>query len=231
VDPVIHQQKPLRLVGRSYLAFVLTPEGTLSEWLAELDVRLARTPGLLSGRAVVLDLSTFTPAKDAIEQLVASLEHRGVGVMGFEGVEASALGSELPPLLSGQRYAPLQTTKAPSKRVRPQKLSPSLVLEQPVRSGQSIRFPEGDLIVLGSVGSGAEVLAGGSVHVYGALRGRAMAGSTGNQSARIFCQKLEAELLSIDGYYLSADDLDAQLRGRPVQARLDGATIMIRALN
>ena len=227
----MHQQKQLRLLGRSYLAFVLTPEGSISEWLAELDVCLARTPGLLSGRAVVVDLSAVALANDAIEQLIACLEDRGIGVMGFEGVQASTLGSELPPLLSGQRYAPLRTTKTPSKRARIQKLSPSLVLEEPVRSGQSIRFPEGDLIVLGSVGSGAEVLAGGSVHVYGTLRGRAMAGSTGNQSARIFCQRLEAELLSIDGYYLSADDLDAQLLGRSVQARLDGATIMVRALN
>jgi septum site-determining protein MinC len=106
-----------------------------------------------------------------------------------------------------------------------------LVLESPVRSGQSVCFQEGDLTVLGSVGSGAEVLAGGSIHVYGTLRGRAMAGSGGNSQARIFCQKLEAEMLSIDGYYRTADDIDEQLRSRPVQAWLDGNTIMITALN
>ena len=78
------------------------------------------------------------------------------------------------------------------------------------------------MTVLGSVGSGAEIVAGGSIHVYGTLRGRAMAGASGNPRARIFCNKLEAELLAIDGYYTTADDIDQGLRGRPVQAWLDG---------
>jgi septum site-determining protein MinC len=112
-----------------------------------------------------------------------------------------------------------------------QKPPTSLVLDSPVRSGQAVRFPEGDLTVLGSVASGAEVVAGGSIHVYGTLRGRAIAGSWGNQRARIFCQRLEAELLAIDGYYRSADEIDEQLRSRPVQVWLDDDTIIITALN
>ncbi len=68
---------------------------------------------------------------------------------------------------------------------------PSLLLETPIRSGQSIVFAEGDVTVLGSVGSGAEIVAGGSIHIYGTLRGRAMAGINGNSAARIFCQKIE----------------------------------------
>jgi septum site-determining protein MinC len=74
------------------------------------------------------------------------------------------------------------------------------VFEHPIRSGQSIIFPHGDVTILGSVASGAEVVAGGSIHVYGALRGRALAGSTGDMRARIFCSRNEAELMSIDGY-------------------------------
>src|SRR6476620_9020344 len=73
-------------------------------------------------------------------------------------------------------------------------------MEEPVRSGQSVIFPHGDVTVVGQVASGAEVVAGGSIHVYGALRGRALAGSMGNPRARIFCRKNEAELLAIDGY-------------------------------
>ena len=76
-----------------------------------------------------------------------------------------------------------------------------------MRSGQSVIFPEGDVTVLGSVGSGAEIVAGGSIHIYGTLRGRAIAGATGNARARIFCRKLEAELLAIDGLYKTADDM------------------------
>ena len=118
----------------------------------------------------------------------------------------------------------------PEAPVAKQQIS-SLVLQDPVRSGQSVVFEEGDVTVLGSVGSGAEIVAGGSIHIYGTLRGRALAGATGNSKARIFCHKIEAELLAIDGYYRTADDINASLRNRPVQAWLDGSTMMITALN
>ncbi len=107
----------------------------------------------------------------------------------------------------------------------------SLLLESPVRSGQSIIFTEGDVTVLGSVGSGAEIVAGGSIHVYGTLRGRAMAGVNGNSAARIYCQKIEAELLAIDGYYQTAEQIDASLRNRPAQAWLQGEIMRITPLN
>jgi septum site-determining protein MinC len=106
----------------------------------------------------------------------------------------------------------------------------SLLIESPIRSGQSVVFPFGDVTVLGSVASGAEIVAGGSIHIYGALRGRAMAGSTGDARARIFCRRNEAELIAIDGYYRTAEETEAELRGRPVQIRLDGVALKITAL-
>jgi septum site-determining protein MinC len=105
------------------------------------------------------------------------------------------------------------------------------LIETPVRSGQSVVFVDGDVTVLGSVGSGAEIVAGGSVHIYGTLRGRAMAGANGNSRARIFCQRVEAELLAIDSYYKTADDIEDSLRRRPIQAWLEGETLKISALN
>ncbi|MEJ1977026.1 MAG: septum site-determining protein MinC [Acetobacteraceae bacterium] len=99
-----------------------------------------------------------------------------------------------------------------------------------MRSGQSILFEKGDVTILGSVSSGAEVVAGGSIHVYGTLRGRAIAGLTTRASARIFCQRMEAELLAIDGVYKTADDMDQSLRNRAVQAWLQGDTLMMAAL-
>src|SRR4051812_19405953 len=84
---------------------------------------------------------------------------------------------------------------------------PSMLVNGSVRSGQTLAFPEGDLIIVGSVGSGAEIVAGGSIHIYGALRGRAYAGTLGDTRARIFCQKLEAELLAVGGLCLMSDDL------------------------
>ncbi len=100
-----------------------------------------------------------------------------------------------------------------------------------MRSGQSVIFPHGDVTVVGQVASGAEVVAGGSIHVYGALRGRALAGSMGNSRARIFCSKNEAELLAIDGYYQTTEDIDSKLRNRPIQAWLEGDVLMIAASN
>ena len=105
------------------------------------------------------------------------------------------------------------------------------MVETPVRSGQSVVFPQGDVTIIGSVASGAEVIAGGSIHVYGTLRGRAIAGSIGNPRARIFCGKLEAELLGIDGLYRTADDMNSEFRGRPVQTWLDGNAMRMTALN
>uniref|UniRef100_UPI001C3037EF septum site-determining protein MinC n=1 Tax=Stenotrophomonas sp. GbtcB23 TaxID=2824768 RepID=UPI001C3037EF len=91
-------------------------------------------------------------------------------------------------------------------------------------------FPEGDVTVVGSVASGAEIIARGSIHIYGTLRGRAMAGSVGNTAARIFCRKMEAELLAIDGIYKMAEDMAPGLRGRPVQLWLEGEAIMAETL-
>jgi septum site-determining protein MinC len=116
--------------------------------------------------------------------------------------------------------------KKPEAKPKPN----SLLLDSPVRSGQSI-FSEGDVTVLGSVASGAEIVAGGSIHVYGALRGRAMAGSSGNAAARIFCQKIEAELLAINGYYQTAEEIDVALRNRLPQAWLEGSIMKITPLS
>ena len=98
-----------------------------------------------------------------------------------------------------------------------------------MRSGQSVSFPTGDVTVMGSVASGAEIVAGGSIHVYGALRGRAIAGLLGaGARPRIFCRRLEAELLAIDGVYRTADEMGAALAGRAVQVWLEGDALALR---
>lgn len=107
----------------------------------------------------------------------------------------------------------------------------SIVVTEPVRSGQSILHPEGDVTVIGSVSSGAEIIAGGSIHVYGTLRGRALAGVSGKDCARIFCSKLDAELVSINGLYKVADDFDGTLRNAPAQIRFENETLVFEALN
>jgi septum site-determining protein MinC len=127
----------------------------------------------------------------------------------------------------GEPEPPAVTEGAARVREQPA----SLLIEEPVRSGQSVAFVEGDITVLGSVGSGAEIIAGGSIHIYGTLRGQAMAGVTGNRRARIFCHRFEAELLAIGSYYKTADEIDDSIRSGPIQAWLDGNTLKISAMN
>jgi septum site-determining protein MinC len=251
----VSQRQSMRFCGRSYMAFLFTPELPLENWLADLDSGLERSPGFFVGRPVVLDLSSLQLDSREIAALIASLQERHIRIMGLEGVDPAIVGPDLPPLLRGGRAASTiemlrdrqektaeAPAAAPAATAAPaaaptgapgaaQQPTGSLLLESPVRSGQSVIFTEGDVTVLGSVGSGAEIVAGGSIHIYGTLRGRAMAGVTGNSKARIFCNKIEAELLAIDGYYRTAEDINASLRSRPVQAWLEGSTMMITALN
>lgn len=222
------QRQMVRLRGRSYVAFVFSPTIPIVDWLQEIDATIARSPGFFVGRPVVVDLSSVDLSQSGIAHLLASLQERNIRVLGIEGVEEARLAPSMPPLLSGGRHCVVEQS-APKKPAS--KPPTSLLLENPVRSGQTVIFPEGDVTILGSVGSGAEVVAGGSIHVYGALRGRAMAGVNGNCTARIYCQKIEAELLAIDGFYQTAEDIDAALRGRPAQAWLEGKTMRITALN
>jgi septum site-determining protein MinC len=201
---VAQQRSPMRFRGRSYMAFALTPEPPIVDWLAELDVWIRSSAGFFVGRPVVLDLAAVTLTAPAIAHLISELGSRSIRIMGIEGIEADKLGPGLPPLLKGGRGATVEAvdSASPGKpaAAAARKEPSSLLLETPVRSGQSVFFPDGDVTVLGSVGSGAEVIAGGSIHIYGTLRGRAMAGMSGNRAARIFCSKIEAELLAIDGW-------------------------------
>lgn len=102
--------------------------------------------------------------------------------------------------------------------------------DKPVRSGQQIYARGRDLILTTLVGNGAEVIADGSIHVYGALRGRALAGAQGDTSARIYCQEFQAELVSIAGQYRVFEDIPAELRGQPVQVWLEGDRLILKKL-
>ncbi len=228
MDAIKATRQSFRMRGRSYVALTFCPVVPIAGWLEEIDVTLARSPGFFTGKPVVLDLSAVDLSQSAIAHLIKNLEQRNIRILGIEGVDAAHLTTSMPPLLTGGRNCLLVQNEPKKPEAKPKSIS--LLLESPVRSGQSI-FSEGDVTVLGSVASGAEIVAGGSIHVYGALRGRAMAGSSGNAAARIFCQKIEAELLAIDGYYQTAEEIDLALRNRPAQAWLEGSTMKITPLS
>jgi septum site-determining protein MinC len=239
VSSLIRQRQSLTFRARSYTAFVFTPQPPIEDWLAVLDATLQRSKGFFAGHPVALDLSAAELSADEVAQLVADLQARNVRVLGIEGIEPNGADPRLPPLLRGGRAQELESPEpavapdaapvapAPTKKQE----AASLLIDSPVRSGQSVAFIEGDVTVLGSVASGAEIIAGGSIHIYGTLRGQAMAGAGGSRRARIFCHRFEAELLAIGPYYKTADEIEDSLRRGPIQAWLDGNTLQISAMN
>jgi septum site-determining protein MinC len=237
LSSLICQRQSLTFRARSYMAFVFTPQPPIADWLADLDATLERSKGFFAGHPVALDLSAAGLTAPEIAQLTANLAERGIRVLGIEGLEPHNATPALPPLLRGGRGAqeieipePAEASPAPAPALQKQEPA-SLLIDSPVRSGQSVVYIEGDVTVLGSVGSGAEIIAGGSIHIYGTLRGLAMAGASGNSRARIFCHRFEGELLAIGPHYKTADEIEASLRRGPAQAWLDGNTLKISAMN
>ena len=247
MSSVSRQRQALMFRARSYTAFMFTPQPPIADWLAQLDATLARSKDFFADCPVALDLSAVELNPDAIAQLIASLDERKIRVLGIEGLQPAEGQAKLPPILrngrgahslerpnagkanaeAGREAAVVSSPALPAPKPQPA----SLLIEEPVRSGQSVVFMEGDITVLGSVASGAEIVAGGSIHVYGALRGRAIAGAGGNPRARIFCHRVEADLLAIDCYYKTVDEIDGSLRRGPAQVWLDRGTVKISAMN
>jgi septum site-determining protein MinC len=226
------------------MALVLAPEIPLGDWLAALDAQMERSPNFFDSRPVIVDLGTVPAAQQGVADFLHLLEQRGIRIIGTEGAHASWPGIEAwgrPMPVSSKPGKPIEIPDEKPSAQPTQTPAPvagdhhpgdvnSLVLDEPVRSGQSVVFERGDITILGSVASGAEIIAGGSIHIYGTLRGRAIAGLAGNPQARIFCTKLQAELLSIDGVYQTADDMPPKALGKPVQAWLDGEQMKITVL-
>lgn len=241
MSSIAHQRHSLMFRPRTYMAFAVAPQPPIMDWLSALDVSLERSESFFAGQHMALDLSAVNLSSTAIGQLVANLEERNIRILGIEGVDPAKWQVGLPPVLRSGRGVRISeppevvasVTLAPAVTPpAPQNQQPaSLMIEDPVRSGQSVVFNEGDVTILGSVGSGAEIIAGGSIHVYGTLRGRALAGATGNTRARIFCHRVEAELLAIDSQYKTADDIEDRLRHGPAQAWLENGKLQVSAMN
>lgn len=220
-------------------------------FLQDLQDKVAEAPAFFRDTPVILDLDGLAESVELpLSELVDLCRRHGllpVGVRGGSpGREAMAREAGLACLPASRArgarsprepagdIAPPETPEAPTPAApTPAALespSPSRVVTTPVRSGQQVYAAGGDLIVLSSVSEGAEVLADGNIHVYGPLRGRALAGVRGDSQARIFCQSLEAELVSIAGDFKLHDDLQGPLWKRPVQISLDAQTLRVEAL-
>ncbi|WP_269790591.1 septum site-determining protein MinC [Stenotrophomonas sp. Iso1] len=222
----------------------------------EMHERVSRAPKLFGRAAVILDFGGLSQLPDlaTAQDLLNGLRQAGVlpVALAYGTQETEQLSEQLGlPLLAKFRAqyertagepAPTPAT-APPPRVAEPKSKPapaaaSAAAPQPgrmqrttVRSGQQLYAENCDLTVLATVGAGAEVIADGSIHIYGTLRGRALAGAQGNEGARIFCRDFHAELVAIAGRYKVLDDIPDNLRGKAVQVWLEQDQIMIAALD
>jgi septum site-determining protein MinC len=225
----------LNFRARSLLAFVLEPIEPIADWLVALDAWLVRSPTFFASKPVILEMAGIDLSLKEYRGLLSNLALRHVRVMGVENASQALVGPHLPPVVTGGRNVnaqamPEETAPAASAPERTEKAD-SLVFDGNVRSGQSIMHPDGDVTIVGRVASGAEIVAGGSVHVYGALQGRVIAGISGSPSARIFCKEARAELLCIGGVYVTAETMNPEVEGRSVEARLTGDELRLRILD
>lgn len=164
----------------------------------------------------------------ALRSIILELDFIPVGIRNLSETCAEQAAKAGWAILRGGRSA---VTSSRIEKPAPKEANPSgksiEVIDRPVRSGQQVYFPDGDIVVLQHTSAGSEILAGGSVHVYGSLRGRVLAGIEGDRSARIFCQKLEAELVAIAGNYRLLDDIETDLKGKPAMVWLEGEKLKI----
>lgn len=218
----------------------------------EMRDRVTRAPKLFGRAAVILDFGGLSQVPDlaTAQALLNGLREAGVlpVALAYGTQDTEVLAQQLGlPLLAKFRAQYERADAEPAAAPVPQRRAPEPAPAAPVpaaapaqpgrmqlgtvRSGQQLYAENCDLTVLSTVGAGAEVIADGSIHIYGTLRGRALAGAQGNTAARIFCRDFHAELVAIAGRYKVLDDIPDTLRGKAVQVWLEQDQIMIAALD
>lgn len=207
----------------------------------QLQEKVAQAPEFFKHSPLLIDLKKLNDQELDIEVpalvgLIRELEFLPIGIRGgTEKQNDAALALNLPVHSMHGTNAPINnnpTTKTLAvpevqHAELPEQSVENKLITQPVRSGQRV-YAKGDLIVTATVSAGAEIMAEGNIHVYGTLRGRALAGVLGDTESRIFCSDLQAELISIAGIYQLSDDLDAETAHKPVQVSLENQTLIIK---
>lgn len=237
IAPPTPQAPTFELKGSSLTLMVLYLLSTDGEALAEqFRTKFGQTPDLLRHAPLVLDLSGVREADIDFGTLLNTIRNFGfvpAAVRGYspkqrEDAVAAGLGllpegrgrADIPVESASPSAAPQPPPEVSAAAAKPAPRAPVKVITQPIRSGQRI-VAEGDLIVLSSVSAGSEILAGRNIHVYGALRGRALAGARGDSEARIFCLNFNPELAAIAGEYIVNEELDPGHVGQQVLVSLE----------
>jgi septum site-determining protein MinC len=193
------------------------------EFEHSLKTQIGRSPQFFANAPVVIDLAERPEFAEAVEFIELKRQLRALDLVPV-GVQNATVAQQRAAAAAGLgaftgSSAQRRAQAAPKLQEAP--AAKSMLIDQPVRSGTQIYARGGDLIVLKSVSAGAEIIADGHIHVYGTLRGRAIAGATGDGSARIFVSRLEAELVSIAGRYLVSDNIGIEHRGKAAQILLE----------
>jgi len=206
---------------------------------AQLQQKLSQAPGFFHQAPVVINVENAKQAPDflAIKQLFVELQLVLVGVCGANSeLKKAAQQAGLASLQLSKNNG--KTVEAPAKPA-PAPASPAPVvlpvvenklIEQNIRSGQQIYVKGADLIIKGTVGAGAEVIADGNIHIYGSLRGKAIAGASGDSSKKIYCYNMQAELISIAGNYWLSESLQGEFWGKSACISLQDGQLVLAEL-
>ena len=201
--------------------------------------KIAHAPDFFRNAPLVLDVGQVTNGSpEGFADLIARLrEHKIIPVGVQNGSESwNAVAVDMGLALFGAGGAPSREPTAPKRpsttnaAAKPSGTDNSLLIKEPVRGGQQVINPNGDLVIVSAVSAGAEVCASGHIHIYGPLRGRAFAGNDGDENAMIFVDQLEAQLLSIAGIYVTSEQIDERLIGKRARISCDGTRLVLQPL-
>lgn len=228
---------PFQLRGNSFTMMVLKViQPGSADFFPQLESKVRQAPNFFRNAPVVLDFEDVVDGGRGLDLAafltqVRELHLRPIGAQHCPGDLRDAVhGLGLISMPTG-KAARLEVARGEAPPPPPEPAyRPPVIVTEPIRSGQQVYAEKADLIVAASVSAGAEVLADGSIHIYGALRGRALAGISGEAGARIFCQSLEAELVSINGLYQVSEDIEPERLRKPAQIWQAGGYIHIGAL-
>lgn len=231
---------PIELKGSSFTLSVVHLHDNRPEVIQRaLEEKIAQAPAFLKHAPVVLNVASLEGAVNwqQIQQAVMSTGLHVVGISGCkdESLKAAITHAGLPLLNEGKDKAPREP-----RAIAPEPV-PDIVpaaaphtnarfIDTPIRSGQRIYAQNSDLIVASHVSAGAELIADGNIHIYGMMRGRALAGASGNTETHIFCTHLHAELVSVAGEYRLSDEIPADYYGKAVRLSLVNGALFFQSL-
>ncbi|ATA17920.1 septum site-determining protein MinC [Gibbsiella quercinecans] len=228
-------QSPIELKGSSFTLSVVHLHNSEPEVIRlALQEKVDQAPAFLKNAPVVINVAALNGNADwkELQQAVAAAGLRVVGISGCKDEQQKrAIARAGLPLLSegkGQKMAAPEPAPAP---VEEPAIVKTRIISTPVRSGQQIYARNSDLIVTSSVSAGAELIADGNIHIYGMMRGRALAGASGDTQCQIFCTHLGAELVSIAGQYWLSDQIPSDYFGQAARLSLLDNVLTIQPLN